>query len=52
VKTLQDRPRLLRVHSHSDRAVRYPRTTNAAPATRLPFERHIFGVAVFVRPSC
>jgi hypothetical protein len=44
VKTLQDRPRLLRVHSIPiPQLVTHERPT-PLPATRLPFERHIFSV--------
>jgi hypothetical protein len=44
VKTLQDRPRLLRVDSISiAQLVTHERPT-PLPATRLPFERHIFSV--------
>jgi hypothetical protein len=44
VKTLQDRPRLLRVHSIPiAQLVTHERPT-PLPATRLPFERHIFSV--------
>src|SRR6266480_1716453 len=46
VKTLQDGPRLLRVHSTSisiAQLVTHERPT-PLPATRLPFERHIFNV--------
>src|SRR5215212_5331278 len=44
VKTLQDRPRLLRVHSIPiAQLVSHERPT-PLPATRLPFERHIFSV--------
>jgi hypothetical protein len=44
VKTPQDRPRLLRVHSISiAQSVSHERPT-PLPATRLPFERHIFSV--------
>jgi hypothetical protein len=44
VKTLQDRPRLLRAHSIPiAQLVTHERPT-PLPATRLPFERHIFSV--------
>src|SRR6266536_3072876 len=44
VKTLQDRPRLLRAHSIPiAQLVSHERPT-PLPATRLPFERHIFSV--------
>src|SRR4051812_44069082 len=44
VKTLQDRPRLLRVHSiPMAQLVSHERPT-PLPATRLPFERHIFSI--------
>ena len=44
VKTLQDRPRLLRAHSIPiAQMVSHERPT-PLPATRFPFERHIFSV--------
>src|SRR3954471_6213234 len=53
VKTLQDRPRLLRVHSIPiAQLVAHVRRT-LLPATRLPFERHTFSVdasVTLVRP--
>jgi hypothetical protein len=54
VKTLQDRPRLLRARpSTVAHLVSLPRPASL-PQTRLPFERHIFSVAAavtLVRPE-
>jgi hypothetical protein len=44
VKTLQDRPRLLRVHSIPIAQLVVHERPTPLPATRLPFERHIFSV--------
>jgi len=44
VKTLQDRPRMLHVHSITIAQLVSNARPTPLPATRLPFERHIFSV--------
>jgi hypothetical protein len=44
VKTLQDRPRLLPVRSTTIAFLVSRPAPSSVPATRLPFERHVFGM--------
>jgi hypothetical protein len=48
VKTLQDRPRLLRVHTTTIRFLVGQPAPHPLPDTRLPFERHIYRVTAAV----
>src|SRR4051794_15622574 len=54
VKTLQDRPHLLRARKTTIHYLIPRRAPSSLPDTRLPFERHIFTVVaavVLVRPE-
>jgi len=54
VKTLQDRPRLLPVHTTTLHFLVARHAPHALPSTRLPFERHVFQVtaaATEIRPE-